>query len=181
METLVLVTHHRNQYYNQSKFNFSGHCSNLPSNELKANGCRSFACDGSFPSPSSKSNSCYKPKSPKCYSEPPKHIKRSNPIAICSKLTFKNPNLCEDLDDFSYSELFAGPAYSNSPPPSSLPLPKFPLRQKRSVSLDLPVTKSYIELKPISKSAPSSPTRESFTFATENLRRILHLNISDDD
>ncbi|KAJ4910313.1 Uncharacterized protein Rs2_04934 [Raphanus sativus] len=34
----------------------------------------------------------------------------------------------------SYSELWAGPTYSNSPPPTSLPMPNFSLRQNRTVS-----------------------------------------------
>lgn len=35
------------------------------------------------------------------------------------------------------SEKWAGPAYSNSPPPSSLPFPKFYMQQMRSIAMDL--------------------------------------------
>lgn len=86
-------------------------------------------------------------------------------------------------------ELWAGPAYSNSPPPSSLPIPKFSLHPKRSVSLELPpVDRSdHVEVLVHAKSAPSTPTAGSgvgffgdddTAIATENLRRILHLEIA---
>nr|XP_033514555.1 uncharacterized protein LOC104106143 [Nicotiana tomentosiformis] len=88
-----------------------------------------------------------------------------------------------------FSELWAGPAYSNSPPPSSLPMPKFSLRPKRTVSLELPASASDIHLRPMAKSAPASPTREhspspgivfvSTDSATQTLRRILNLEITD--
>jgi hypothetical protein len=91
----------------------------------------------------------------------------------------------------SRPELWAGPGFCNSPPPSSLPIPKFSLHQKRSVSLEFPpADRSDDEEVPVhAKSAPSSPTAGSgatffsgtdATIATENLRRILHLKIEDD-
>ncbi|KAI4967787.1 hypothetical protein ZWY2020_014160 [Hordeum vulgare] len=91
----------------------------------------------------------------------------------------------------SRPELWAGPAYSNSPPPSSLPIPKFSLHQKRSVSLELPPADrtEHVEVLVHAKSAPSTPTAGSgFGFfgendtaiATENLRRILNLEITED-
>ncbi|KAF8721231.1 hypothetical protein HU200_023153 [Digitaria exilis] len=84
-------------------------------------------------------------------------------------------------------ELWAGPGF---PPPSSLPIPKFSLHQKRSVSLEFPpADRSDDEEVPVhAKSAPSSPTAGSgvsffsgndAAIATENLRRILHLKIED--
>lgn len=86
-------------------------------------------------------------------------------------------------------ELWAGPGFCNSPPPSSLPIPKFSLHQKRSVSLEFPpADQSDEEVLVHAKSAPSSPTAGSSvtflsgtdaTIATENLRRILHLEIKD--
>lgn len=91
-----------------------------------------------------------------------------------------------------YSELWAGPAYSNSPEPSSLPIPKFSLRPKRSASLNLPSSSaSDVSFQPVAKSAPPSPTRYRTTsfsrdvvnsdeFATKNLRRILNLDIEDE-
>eukprot|EP00252_Welwitschia_mirabilis_P014850 TRINITY_DN32897_c0_g1_i1.p1 TRINITY_DN32897_c0_g1~~TRINITY_DN32897_c0_g1_i1.p1 ORF type:complete len:248 (+),score=38.45 TRINITY_DN32897_c0_g1_i1:552-1295(+) len=87
------------------------------------------------------------------------------------------------------SENWAGPAYSNSPPPSSLPLPKFSLRERRSVSLELPVVSN--ELSDISGSSPrvksvslpASPSRQDSSLeiasATKNLRRILNLDLDD--
>ncbi|CAN7042309.1 unnamed protein product, partial [Brassica rapa subsp. trilocularis] len=61
---------------------------------------------------------------------------------------------CEFVEkrrSLSYSELWAGPTYSNSPPPTSLPIPKFSLRQKSTVSLSFPPPQA-------AKSAPVSPT-----------------------
>lgn len=97
-------------------------------------------------------------------------------------------------DDFFYSELWAGPAYSNSPPPSSLPIPKFSVKPKRTVSLELPsVSAADIDLLTIvAKSAPPSPTRDHHKgsrrdmfnrddeFATKTLRRILNLDMADE-
>lgn len=92
-------------------------------------------------------------------------------------------------DEFSFSELWAGPAYSNSPPPSSLPMPKFSLRTKRNASLEFPTSASDIYLRPIAKSAPASPTRErslspgvvydGTDSVTQTLRRMLNLKIND--
>ncbi|ONK76798.1 uncharacterized protein A4U43_C03F32280 [Asparagus officinalis] len=205
METLVVVAEHRNQYYSRSKSRVSNHFGSSPSRGFKGINCRTFETGvGILPpphaiSPSSNYNNFYEPQSPCFYAEPPKSSKRSNPIAICPKYTdrepcfnddirsnpispkslTKGPSFNDDIEEFAYSELWAGPAYSNSPPPSSLPIPKFSLRQKRSVSLELPLPSLGIELPPIAKSAPSTPSRESFSSATENLRRILHLDIAD--
>ncbi|KAM0829749.1 hypothetical protein ACQ4PT_066681 [Festuca glaucescens] len=74
--------------------------------------------------------------------------------------------------------------------PSSLPIPNFSLREKRSVSLDLPPAERCddVEVRPHAKSAPSSPVSGSGSgffnvkdtaIATENLRRILQLDIAD--
>ncbi|RWW07884.1 hypothetical protein BHE74_00008052 [Ensete ventricosum] len=189
METLVAVAHHRNQYCNRNKSRITDHFGSSPSKGFKVISCRTFQSGGSLlQSPPSKVfsfNSHLERKSSGSYSEPPKRSRRSKPIPINPPPDPKCATFTDDL-----SELWAGPAYSNSPPPSSLPIPKFSLRQKRSVSLDIPVPKSDITLQPMSKSAPSSPTRESTspvndfllnnTTATENLRRILHLDITDD-
>lgn len=140
-----------------------------PSKSFRAINCRTFQTG--FPDLKSP---------PQFHSEPPKQLSKSKskPISITpSKLTKFNS------EDFSLCQPFAGPAYSNSPPPSSLPIPKFSLRQKRSVSLELPVGKPQMELRPLAKSAPASPTGERSTefsldvaIATENLRKILHLD-----
>ncbi|XP_038996510.1 uncharacterized protein LOC120121125 [Hibiscus syriacus] len=52
------------------------------------------------------------------------------------------------VEGFMYSELWAGPAYSNSPPPSSLPVPKFSPRVKRTMSLDLPAAVPVVNVYP---------------------------------
>lgn len=94
--------------------------------------------------------------------------------------------------DLHFSERWAGPAYSNSPCPSSLPIPKFSMRPRRTLSLEFPRISSEISLDPVAKSAPASPTRKWRTCpddlskgnhfevadsATKNLRRILNLDI----
>lgn len=116
----------------------------------------------------------------------------SNPIPINGKGCRKEITFDEDLSGGSFllSELWAGPTYSNSPPPSSLPIPKFTMRPKRTVSLDLPGSSPEIELRIMAKSAPSSPNRERLCFtsdlfdnadsATKTLRRILNLNLEDE-
>lgn len=97
------------------------------------------------------------------------------------------------------TENWAGPAYSNSPPPSSLPLPKFSMRQMRSVSLELLPSNNdeFGEAGTAatiagSHSAPPSPIRDAPEYspprakmqgfsldvasATKNLRRMLNLD-----
>eukprot|EP01018_Ginkgo_biloba_P026877 Gb_17726 [translate_table: standard] len=98
------------------------------------------------------------------------------------------------------TENWAGPAYCNSPPPSSLPFPKFSMRQMRSVSLELPFasddfTEAVIAAAlPGSQSAPSSPTRDvpaptpprgklqgfclDVASATKDLRQLLNLDFN---
>eukprot|EP01018_Ginkgo_biloba_P024262 Gb_34733 [translate_table: standard] len=97
----------------------------------------------------------------------------------------------------SVTENWAGPAYSNSPPPSSLPFPKFSMRQRRSVSLELPsasnafidaVSAVAVDLPGSSRSAPTSPSREApvilqdfdsdVASATKDLRRMLNLDFN---
>ncbi|XP_006649434.1 formin-like protein 20 [Oryza brachyantha] len=129
------------------------------------------------PPPPARTYSSPEPKTPK--SQPHLGKKRSRAISI-------SPSTPPP----SRPELWAGPAFSNSPPPSSLPIPKFSLHQKRSVSLDLPTANQPddVEMPLHAKSAPSSPTAGSgvslfsdseTAIATENLRRILHLKIAD--
>ncbi|XP_072999926.1 uncharacterized protein [Typha latifolia] len=182
METLVVVDQHRSQYCNRSKSRISDRFASSPCKGFRGINCRAFQSGVSiFPS---SPPSFSEPKSPRCYSEPPKNSRRSKPISINAAVSRKRANFDDEL---TCSELWAGPAYSNSPPPSSLPIPKFSLRQKRSVSLDLPVPKPEAVIHPLAKSAPSSPTRDfadnfylSTATATENLRRILNLDIADD-
>ncbi|OAY76065.1 hypothetical protein ACMD2_05917 [Ananas comosus] len=186
METLVVVAHHRSHYHNKRKSQISDRFASSPANGFKGINCRSFESGAGFlASPPRALSEPKEPKSPFFYSEPPKQSRRSKPISISKPLV--SPRVANLNDDFSNSELWAGPTYSNSPPPSSLLMPKFTLRPKRSVSLELPRPKYNDEIKPAAKSAPSSPTGESgndfflnTATATENLRRILHLDIADD-
>lgn len=129
----------------------------------------------------------------------PKRITKSSSVPI--PLDFKHVEYSykDDIkdslnDNFFFAELWAGPAYSNSPPPSSLPIPTFSIKPKRTVSLELPsVSASDIDLlTPAAKSAPPSPAREHHKyprrdffnsddeFATKTLRRILNLDMVDE-
>lgn len=207
METLV-VYHQRNQHRDYGR-NRSGTASNFgsfgspPSNGFRGINCRTFHSEnGSRPMPlkscsmipvinrafsasfSSRTPppSVYKQKNSKSNG-------KSSPIPIPLKIKFENEEWSFG-DQLHFSERWAGPAYSNSPPPSSLPMPKFSLQPKRTVSLDLPYSASKIDLRPIAKSAPASPTRERSPFpndlcepsdsATLTLRRMLNLDISDE-
>lgn len=92
-------------------------------------------------------------------------------------------------------ERWAGPAYSNSPPPSSLPFPKFSIQQLRTSSLEIPLSDFEPSEEAVgsgSQSAPATPSRSlccdsSLTAeflglgldvanATKDLRRILNLD-----
>ncbi|KAF8392374.1 hypothetical protein HHK36_022716 [Tetracentron sinense] len=202
METLVAVAQHRHQYYSKSKSPGPDSFSS-PSRGFREINCRTFQSGaGILPtplkypiSPSATKKPCSSPQTPlyvnsQCEDED-KSLKNSGKSRAIP-INFKEFNKERPFnDDLSFSELWAGPAYSNSPPPSSLPIPKFSLRQKRTVSLDLPVSNSGIKMHPIAKSAPPSPSRESHKSpgdfflstdsATKNLRRILHLDLDDDE
>lgn len=199
METLVLAQH-RNQYCSRSKSEIPDRFGSPPFRGFRDINCRTFQSGaGILPSPYSfQSPSATKKtyvSSPQTMGnvtssvengKPSKSRTKSNAIPIVSK---KFESGSSYNDELPYSELWAGPTYSNSPPPSSLPIPKFSLRQKRSVSLDLPSHASGIKIHAVAKSAPPSPSRESHfsarnffstASATEDLRRILHLDVSDD-
>lgn len=115
----------------------------------------------------------------------------SAPVAIKDKGGRKERTFVDPNGGFLLSELWAGPTYSNSPPPSSLPIPKFSVRPKRTVSLELPVSDlPEIEMRKIANSAPCSPRGEDSPFArdflvkddsaTKTLCRILNLNLDDE-
>ncbi|XP_077240684.1 flocculation FLO11-like protein [Tasmannia lanceolata] len=201
METLVVSDQHRNQYYSGSKSQISDRFGSSPSKGFKEISCRTFQSGAgilpvpfalpAYESPSvTKNESCLYQSSPSDHSlsENHKHVQlrgKSTAIPINLALSDRAYN-----DEYCDSELWAGPAYSNSPLPSSLPIPKFfSVRPKRSISLDLPNSASGIKLHAFAKSAPASPTRELYSpasdfflstaSATENLRRILHLDIAD--
>ncbi|KAJ6412306.1 hypothetical protein OIU84_005380 [Salix udensis] len=125
-----------------------------------------------------------------------KTASKSSPITINVKSPRKEISFNEEMgfvnENLLFSELWAGPAYSNSPPPSSLPIPKFSMRPpKRTVSLDSPVSDyADFDVQPTVKSAPASPSREhspcirdmflSADSATKTLRRILNLDVADE-
>ncbi|XAR58558.1 hypothetical protein NMG60_11013999 [Bertholletia excelsa] len=206
METLVVVAQHRNQYCSRGRAHGAAKFVSPPSRGFRDINCRTFQSgSGILPTPlkvctnTVTKRACSSPKTPsssvKCQSEDSKRLKKpvkSSAISIPINIEADFNKNGFFSDDFTYSELWAGPAYSNSPPPSSLPMPKFSLRPKRTVSLDLPVlSASDIDFHPIAKSAPPSPTRDhssssskdlfcSADSATKTLRRILNLDISDE-
>lgn len=202
METLVVVAQHRDRYCSQVKAQgLVRFGSSPPLRDYRGlNSCGLQSSAGIFPSPF-KSKSKASPVSKQACSSSPKtpppsyssvsdrKLTRSAPIAINSKVSNRRKFFAEEFsgESLSFSELWAGPAYSNSPPPSSLPIPKFSVRPKRTVSLELPSLVHDVELRPIAKSAPTSPTREHGFYtrspfrgadsATETLRRILNLDV----
>lgn len=156
-----------------------------PIRGYQAGNCRAFHSSitiGILPSPTApvvarRGRSSPEPKTPKQQLHYGK--KRSRAISI-------SPSTSPP----SRPELWAGPGFCNSPPPSSLPIPKFSLHQKRSVSLEFPPAdpSEGEEVLERAKSAPSLLTAASdvtifggndAAIATENLRRILHLKIED--
>ncbi|XP_010256089.1 PREDICTED: uncharacterized protein LOC104596558 [Nelumbo nucifera] len=216
METLVVVAQHRNQYYSRSKHGLPGRFVSSPSRGFREINCRTFQSGAgispnllkSYNGSSAIRRTSSSPPTPPSLGprfEEEKQLKsRGKSSAIPINLNASNKDTPFN-DGLSYSELWAGPAYSNSPPPSSLPIPKFSLRQKRSVSLDLPSSGSRIPMHPIAKSAPPSPTREPYPprrdfflntdfaanpsprdfflnidSATKDLRRMLHLDVDDE-
>lgn len=192
METLVISEQRSHQLHHSSgrrkkASSASPHFSSPQSTRgYHAGNCRAFHSGitiGILPSPPAqgvaRTRSSPEPKTPK-HQQLHHGQKRSRAISV-------SPSTSPP----SRPELWAGPGFCNSPPPSSLPIPKFSLHQKRSVSLEFPpADRSDDEEVPVhAKSAPSSPTAGSgatffsgtdATIATENLRRILHLKIEDD-
>lgn len=184
METLVVVEQHKNQYCSRSKPQEHGRFEYSSTKEFIGINCRTF-----------ESGLALLPTTPlKSFDESPNlettPKTKSSPIPINGK-GFRNERIFDESDGgILLSELWAGPTYSNSPPPSSLPIPKFSVRPKRTVSLDLPGSSHEIELGFMAKSAPCSPTRERLDFtrdlfvnadsATKTLCRILNLNVSDE-
>ncbi|GMI73813.1 hypothetical protein like AT4G02715 [Hibiscus trionum] len=213
METLVVVAQHRNQYCSRAKPHGPARFgSSPPSRSFRGVNCRTFQSGAgllptpfkynSTPSTKQPSSPPFSPSSPKSPSPFADGIhskanatRKSSPIPIISNRTPGNGKpFTEEIygEGFPYSELWAGPAYSNSPPPSSLPIPKFSLRVKRTVSLDLPADGPVVDVHQTAKSAPASPTRElspsvaelfcsaDSASATKALRRILNLDNTDD-
>ncbi|KAG6571464.1 hypothetical protein SDJN03_28192, partial [Cucurbita argyrosperma subsp. sororia] len=205
MEAVIVVEQHRNQYYGRIEPHGPARFESPPSRDFRGMNCRSFQSGaGILPTPLKACISGTKhvyPSSPKtpptCLSSNAGNGKqlasvKSAPIPITAKFSNKNSALHEEFYDrnFSFSELWAGPTYSNSPPPSSLPIPKFSVA-KRTKSLELPRSAPEFEMhRPSAKSAPPSPTRElesssRFIFhsadsATKTLRRILNLDVDNE-
>lgn len=216
METIVVVAHHRNQCYEKNNSNLGS-----PTfRDFKELSCRTFQSGGggagilptpikACTTPDGKRGFGFSPSSPFSKSPFPASFdffwedgkdKNSKANALKKSGSIKIPSKGESererslfCNDFSYSELWAGPAYSNSPPPSSLPMPKFFAPPKRTASLDFPsLSVSDVVLHPLARSAPPSPKREhnvsarklfhsaDHALATQDLRRILNLDMSDD-
>eukprot|EP00250_Pteridium_aquilinum_P020213 c24749_g1_i2 orf=764-2065(+) len=87
------------------------------------------------------------------------------------------------------NERWAGPAFSNSPPPSSLPLPTFTRRRMRTSSLEIPETEVEFHADAGSILVPGLPSRSfslpsvgtfqshlDVNYATKSLRRLLNLD-----
>lgn len=193
-----MVPQHRNQYYGRNGCYVHDRYGS-PNGGFRDFNCRFLAREGILSTPlkpcyvasADKMTPSPKPRKQfKAHSEGEKRL-RNNGTSVAIPISLKLGNLEKSFsDDLSYAELFAGPVYSNSPPPSSLPIPKFSLRQKRSVSLELPVKEYGLKIHHVAKSAPSSPrggschSREDFfrstasdALATKDLRRILNLDI----
>ncbi|XP_043690938.1 uncharacterized protein LOC122641712 [Telopea speciosissima] len=199
METLVVVAQYRNQYYSRSNSSFHDRFGSSPSRSFREINCRTFQSEvGILPttplkpsnSPATIRKACSSPRTPATVNlrwEDDKHF-NSNGKASSVPINIEARKFERSFsDDLSSSELWAGPTYSNSPPPSSLPIPKFSIPPKQSVSLDVPASVSKRTVYPIVKSAPPSPKREPYSSsrgfflstdsATRDLRRILHLDI----
>ncbi|KAL2323532.1 hypothetical protein Fmac_027911 [Flemingia macrophylla] len=190
METLVVVEQHKNQYYSRSKSQGHTRFGSSPNRGFRDINCRTFESGrtGILPTPLKSHDS---PKTPPDSGNKAmgkvKLTPKSTPIPISGKAFRKDSE-----GELLFFELWAGPTYSNSPPPSSLPIPKFSVRPKRTVSLNLPGSSPDIEKRPVAKSAPSSPSRGQLDLpftrdlfvnadsATKTLCRILNLNINDD-
>ncbi|GJW75618.1 hypothetical protein Tco_0134988 [Tanacetum coccineum] len=202
METLVVVGQ-QDQFHNRNRGG-RNHGYSYSSNFRDIN-CRSSFQSGpgvvaSLYGNKTRSPPVTKPNSPKTPLVTPNNAKKQVNSSKSSKRIVKSKSVPIPLDSVRvnlndgmfYSELWAGPAYSNSPPPSSLPIPRFSVKPKRTVSLELPsVTGSDVDLLGMfAKSAPASPTREhgklacrdmfggdgDDEFATKTLRRILNLD-----
>lgn len=103
-------------------------------------------------------------------------------------LLAKSPSDSEYLSGSSpvfEMEKWAGPAYSNSPPPSSLPFPKFSMQQMRSIASDLidasdgakNADQDLQTQKKVQCCTNGSSVQYGFDIsATQDLRRLLGLN-----
>lgn len=217
METLVIVDQHRSQYYSGVKPHGPAKFGTSPSKHFRDINCRTFQSGaGLLPAPFQISTTpvtksttlapaSHSPKTPspavKSHSNSHsvdngrlKTASKSSPITFNVKIPRDETSFNEAIGfvngNLPFSELWAGPAYSNSPPPSSLPIPTFSMRPpKRTMSLDLPVSDDAdFDVQPTAKSAPASPSRDhspstrdlllSADSATKTLRRILNIDVA---
>ncbi|EPS72551.1 hypothetical protein M569_02211 [Genlisea aurea] len=193
METLV-YSHHKSshQYYRRSRGHEpskDAYFASPPSDGFRGITCRAFESGGGLlPTPFSafSDTTPVNTKAALRAISPSSSENRKGPRRILKSRSVPVPIKFKFHEDFLLSERWAGPAYSISPPPSSLPLPKFSVQSKRMISFD-----REVDLLPMAKSAPASPVRESssspgislFEFsnsATKTLRRILNLDIADE-
>lgn len=207
METLVVAARNKHQYYTTiSRSQDIARFSSSPPNQFREIHCQTFhAADGILHSPLMASSVPVIKQTPPSTKTPvsplstdpgcSKPVQKSSPIPISAKFICNEKFSDEGFDgSLSFSERWAGPTYSNSPPPSSLPIPKFLQLPKRTQSFDFPNVVSHhdVSVHLISKSAPTSPTRDfspppiskdlfySADSATITLRRILNLKPSDE-
>lgn len=212
METLVVFDQHSGRYNGKNR----GHGSSPSSRVFREINCRTFQSGGVgiLPTPVR----AWKPVGKPGFGFSENFVKTPSPDCVKSGFEGKNSsrklrsglkksssvptpfNVKVNSDEnkflyckkLSYSELWAGPAYSNSPPPSSLPMPKFSVPPKRTVSLELPSSELDVQLHQVSRSAPPSPKRDhansgrnvfhsaDYASATKDLRRILNLDMDDE-
>ncbi|XP_010430090.1 PREDICTED: uncharacterized protein LOC104714425 [Camelina sativa] len=208
METLIVAVEHRDQYYGKRTLvHHHDRFRSAPSKTFRQINCRTFHSGvGLLPRPKRTSSSstplakgaaaipqAQSPRSPKSVLPVFNHPsvdsgRRTSPIPIANNRGSQIRSRCasEFVDErrsLSYSELWAGPTYSNSPPPASVPIPKFSLQQKRTVSLTFPAPDSAVDIREVAKSAPVSPTSSgdnpfrSTVSATMTLRRMLNLEL----
>ncbi|CAA0393307.1 unnamed protein product [Arabidopsis thaliana] len=204
METLIVAVELRDQYYGKKSLGHDRFRS-APSKTFRQINCRTFQSGvGLLPRPKRTSSTpltkgalsqVQSPRSPKSvlpvFHHPSVDSGRTSPIPIAnsrgSQIRRCSSEFVDKRRSLSYSELWAGPTYSNSPPPASVPIPKFSLQQKRTVSLTFPAPDSAVDIREVAKSAPVSPTSSgdnpfrSTVSATMTLRRMLNLELETAD
>uniref|UniRef100_A0A1J3DRL7 Uncharacterized protein n=1 Tax=Noccaea caerulescens TaxID=107243 RepID=A0A1J3DRL7_NOCCA len=205
METLIVAAEHRNQYYGKRSLAHDRFRS-APSKTFRQINCRTFQSGvGLLPRPKRTSSTpltkgglpqAQSPPSPKSvlpvFNLPSDYTGRSSPLPIANSKSSQIRRCSSEFVDkrrsLSYSELWAGPTYSNSPPATSVPIPKFSLKQKRTISLSFPAPDSGDDIREVAKSAPVSPTSSGpgdnpfhcTVSATLTLRRMLNLETADE-
>nr|XP_043636802.1 uncharacterized protein LOC122607817 [Erigeron canadensis] len=149
METLMFIARHKDENYGRSQ-------------NFREISCRAFQSGvGILPTPNISSKLTLNDQNLTQSERIMKHSSVPMQINVKHVDHSVKANISGCMDEFFYSELWAGPAYSNSPPPSSLPIPNFSFKPKRTVSLDIPSRSDSDDvdlLSLLTKSAPASPT-----------------------